>query len=92
MLLRLAGVSIADIAADYGLSGENVRPLMDSWVAEASSPEERALRRRIGASPPEVMTDVLESLERRHGTTRAYLVDVGAAPDALDRARARLLR
>ena len=38
MLLRLAGVSIEDIAADYGLSEHNMQPLLGPWVARASTP------------------------------------------------------
>jgi protein tyrosine/serine phosphatase len=91
MLLRLAGVPIEDIAADYGLSGDNIRPLIDPWAAAAGSERERALRRRIGASPPRVMADVLAGLEERHGTVRGYLLEAGASPDLLDRVRARLL-
>ena len=91
MLLRLAGVAIEDIAADYGLSSENIRRLIDPWAAAAPDERERALRRRIGASPPQVMADVLAGLEERHGTMRGYLLDAGANPDSLDRAGARLL-
>jgi len=91
MLLRLAGVAIEDIAADYGLSSENIRRLIDPWAAAAPDERERALRRRIGASPPQVMADVLAGLEERHGTMRGYLLEAGADPDSLDRAGARLL-
>jgi hypothetical protein len=36
------------------------------------------------------MTDVLAALEERHGDVRGYLLDAGAGPAALDRARGRL--
>ena len=91
MLLRLAGVGVEDIAADYGLSGDNIRPLIDPWAAAAPDERERALRLRIGASPPQVMADVLAGLEQRHGDMRGYLLAAGASPAALDQARARLL-
>jgi protein-tyrosine phosphatase len=91
MLLRLAGVGIVDIAADYGLSGDNIRPLIDPWAAAAPDERERALRLRIGASPPQVMADVLAGLEQRHGDMRGYLLAAGVGPDALALARARLL-
>jgi protein-tyrosine phosphatase len=91
MLLRLAGVGLTDIAADYGLSGDNIRPLINPWAAAAPDERERALRLRIGASPPQVMADVLAGLEQRHGDMRGYLLEAGASRDALDRARARLL-
>jgi protein tyrosine/serine phosphatase len=91
MLLRLAGVGVADIAADYGLSADNIRPIIDPWAAAAVDEQERDLRLRIGSSPPQVMADVLAELERRHGGIDGYLLDAGAAPDALERVRARLL-
>jgi hypothetical protein len=36
------------------------------------------------------MRSVLAALERRHGSVRQFLLDVGATPDELDRAVARL--
>jgi protein-tyrosine phosphatase len=91
MLLRLAGVDIAGIAADYGLSGENIRAIIDPWADAAPDERERSLRLRIGSSPPAVMADVLLGLEQRHGSVRGYLLDAGAREDALDRARDRLV-
>jgi protein-tyrosine phosphatase len=91
MLLRLADVGVDDIAADYGLSGENIRSIIDPWADAAPDERERALRLRIGASPPQVMADVLAELEQRHGTIRHYLLDAGADSQTLDLARDRLL-
>jgi len=91
MLLRLTGVAVEDIADDYGLSGDNIRSIIDPWADAAPDEQERALRLRIGSSPPEVMTDVLAELEQRHGGVRGYLLEAGAAPDTLERVRARLL-
>jgi hypothetical protein len=91
MLLRLADVGIDDIAADYGLSSDNIRSIIDPWAASAPDETERRLRLRIGSSPPQVMADVLAGLEQRHGDMRGYLLAAGASPDALDRVRARLL-
>jgi protein-tyrosine phosphatase len=91
MLLRLADVGVDDIAADYGLSSDNIRSIIDPWAASAPDERERRLRLRIGSSPPQVMADVLAGLEQRHGDMRGYLLDAGASPAALDRVRARLL-
>ena len=44
MLLRLAGVGPEDIAADYGLSGENIRQLIEPWANAAPDDRERALQ------------------------------------------------
>jgi protein-tyrosine phosphatase len=46
MLLRLSGVGVEDVAGDYGVSGENFRPITDPWAASAPDERERALRRR----------------------------------------------
>lgn len=91
MLLRLAGVGIEDIALDYGLSADNIRPIIDPWAAAAQDEQERELRLRIGSSPPEVMADVLAELERRHGGVDGYLLESGASADTLERVRTRLL-
>jgi protein-tyrosine phosphatase len=90
LLLRLAGVGIADIAADYGLSAEYLRPMLDGWIARAGDDGEREFRRRLSASPPEAMTQVLEELEQAHGNVREYLLAGGASEADLARARARL--
>jgi hypothetical protein len=90
LLLRLAGVPVADIAADYGLSAENIKPLWQEWVDDAGDEGERELRRRLSASPSESMAQVLEELERRHGSVRDYLLEAGVSEEDLGRASARL--
>jgi hypothetical protein len=91
LTLRLVGVAVDDIADDYGLSGDNIVPLLEPWIAEASSEEERQLRRVIGASPAEAMREVLAELEGRHGSVQDYLLGAGAHAADLERAQARLL-
>ena len=90
LLLRLAGVSVADIAADYGLSAENIKPLWQVWVEDAGDENERELRRRLSASPADAMAQVLETLERERGSVRQYLLDAGASEKDLDHVVARL--
>ena len=90
LLLRLAGVGVDDIAADYGLSAENLKPTLEVWIAEAGDESERELRRRMGASPAEAMAEMLEQLEREHGSVAEYLLDGGATQEDLERARARI--
>ena len=91
MLLRLADVGVEDIAADYGLSSGYLRPMLAPWADSAPDEQERAMRIRIGSSPPQVMADVLSELERRHGGVRGYLLDAGTSAQALQRARERLV-
>jgi protein-tyrosine phosphatase len=91
LLLRVAGVGVDDIADDYGLSRDNLRALIDPWAAAADDERERALRLRIGSSPPQVMHDVLAELERRHGEVEGYLREAGVGEATLERVRSRLL-
>ena len=90
LLLRLAGVGIADIAADYALSGANLRERARPWIDEAETEEEWRRRERISVTPAEAMTGVLEELQRRYGGVAGYLRAGGASDEVLERARARL--
>jgi protein-tyrosine phosphatase len=89
-LLRMAGVPIEEIAADYALSEERLRPRHDKWLAEAETEAERERLRRIAATPAKSMVGVLEEIERRYGSVEAYLRAGGAPEDIGERVRARL--
>ena len=54
-LLRLAGVAVDDIAADYALSAEYLAPRHEQWIAGAADEAERERMRRIAATPAESM-------------------------------------
>jgi protein tyrosine/serine phosphatase len=90
LLLRLAGVSVDDIAEDYSLSEMYLRPWHEDWFAEAADDRQLARMQRIAATPAEAMRRVLRELERRYGSVAAYLEAGGATPEDLVRARARL--
>jgi protein tyrosine/serine phosphatase len=90
LLLHVAGVGIDEIAADYALSEERLRPRHEQWLAEAESEEERERLERVMQTPLESIKGVFAELERRHGSVEGYLRDAGLTDDELDRARARL--
>ena len=90
LLLRLAGVSIEEIAEDYALSGANLRERARPWIEEAETDEELRRRERISATPAEAMAGVLEELQRRYGGVAGYLREGGATEEMLERARVRL--
>jgi protein-tyrosine phosphatase len=90
LLLRMSGVGIEDIAADYALSEERLKTRHDAWLAEAESEAERERLRRIYATPAESMVGVLDELERRYGSVEGYLRAGGAPADIGERVRARL--
>ena len=86
----MAGVGIEEIAADYALSEDRLRPRHEQWFAEAESEEELARLKRMSQTPAESIEGVFEELERRYGSVEGYLRGAGLTEDELDRARARL--
>jgi protein tyrosine/serine phosphatase len=90
LILRLAGVGVDAIGEDYAVSERNLAAFRERWIDEAPDEDERRWRRLWSAIPAQVMVDVLDELERRHGSVSSYLREGGAAPGALDRVRARL--
>jgi protein tyrosine/serine phosphatase len=90
LLLRLAGVGVADVGADYALTERYLAPVTRAWIDEADDERDRARRVRMSVTPAAAMVGVLEKLERRHGSVAGYLRAGGASPSALDRARGRL--
>jgi protein-tyrosine phosphatase len=90
LLLRLAGVPIDEIASDYALSGERLRPRHEQWFASAESDEERARIERIAATPAQAMQAVLEAIDGQYGGVNRYLLDGGLSADVLEAARRRL--
>jgi protein tyrosine/serine phosphatase len=90
LLLRLAGVDDEQIAADYALSEERLRPRHELWFAEAETEAERKRLERIAQTPADSIIGVFQELERRYGSVEAYLRDAGVSDDDLASARARL--
>jgi protein tyrosine/serine phosphatase len=91
LLLRLAGVGLVEIAADYAETERNLAERTQEWIDEAQDEAERERRERIARTPPEAMAGVLDELERRYGSVRGYLRAAGVSPEALDAAAARLV-
>ena len=90
LLLHVSGVGIDEIAADYALSEERLRPRHEQWFAEAETQEELERMKRMSQTPAESIEGVFEELERRYGSVEGYLRGAGLTEDVLDRARARL--
>jgi len=90
LLLYLAGVPVEEIAADYALSEERLRPRHDKWLEAAESEAERERLKRIAQCPPESIVQVFAELKRRYGSVEEYLRAAGVADEELELARARL--
>lgn len=89
-LLHLAGVAEEEIATDYSLSEERLRPRHEAWFAAAESEEELERLRRISQTPAASMSGVFSELERRFGGVEAYLRSAGVTDEELRLVRARL--
>lgn len=91
-LLHLAGVADDDIASDYALSEERLRPRHEAWFEAAGSEEELERLRRIAQTPAASMAGVFAELERRYGGVEGFLRDAGVTEEELAITRARLRR
>ena len=89
-LLHLAGVDEREIAADYAVSEERLRPRHEAWLAEAETEAERERIRRIARTPAETMLGVFAELRRRYGGVAEFLRGAGVDERDLALARARL--
>ena len=90
LLLHLAGVDDGDIAADYALSEERLRPRHERWFAAAETEEELERLRRIARTPAASMVGVFAELDRRYGGVEEYLRGAGVTHEELELVRARL--
>ena len=86
LLLRLAGASIEDAAADYELSDERVRQLFAEWIDAAETEEERRRRTFLMRTPAQAMAQTLRDL----GDVRSYLRGAGVTEEQLARLTERL--
>lgn len=89
-LLHVAGVADDEIAADYALSEERLRPRHEEWFEAAASEEELERLRRIARTPAASMSGVFAELERRYGGVEPYLRGAGVTEEELELVRARL--
>jgi protein-tyrosine phosphatase len=76
LLLRLVGVAVEEVEADYVLSQARLKRGPDAHLHD-------------GSTPPHVIDRVLAELEARHGTAAAYLLQAGASSEQLERIRRR---
>jgi protein tyrosine/serine phosphatase len=90
-LLHLAGVDDEQVAADYALSEERLRPRLEAWLAAAETEVERERVRRISRTPAAAMTGVFAELGRRYGSVEGYLRAGGLTDEELELARGRLV-
>jgi protein-tyrosine phosphatase len=93
VLLRALGVDDDAIVEDYALSERYLRSALDAHrrdlLAKRFAPDVVAY---LTSSPPERMRVMLRELDRRWGSTGAYLASIGAGEELIARLKACLLR
>jgi protein tyrosine/serine phosphatase len=82
-LLRLAGVSVDDVADDYALSHDRIAGLVAPWIDEAETDEQRRFRERMCSAPRAGMHGMLQALEGRFGGAERYLRDAGVTGERI---------
>jgi protein tyrosine/serine phosphatase len=91
LVLGVAGVPDEIVAADYAESGPNMSHLFDGWIADATTDEDRELRRRLAQAEHATMQAMLEWLRESAGGAAGYLREAGISEEQLERLRARLV-
>ena len=90
LALNLVGVADADIAADYALSDDYLKPLYLEMLSKKVDPEERALLAEQLTSKPEAILGALSYL-KRYGDIEDYLEACGLNREVQQKLRERLL-
>jgi hypothetical protein len=90
LILRVAGVRVDAIAADYAESAAGWAPAMEPWIADAPDAAELRKRKLLSVISAKTMQEVLDALEREHGSVDEFLLRGGVDEPELDRLRARL--
>src|SRR4030095_9157066 len=62
LLLHVGGVGIDEIAADYSLSEERLRPRHEQWFAEAETKEDLERMKRMSQTPAASIGGVFEGV------------------------------
>jgi protein tyrosine/serine phosphatase len=88
LTLRLAGVDIDAVAADFALT--DVTALMRRGLSDGMSDEDVRARTFLLSAPYAGMTGLLTDLDARYGSAAGYLEQAGLAPEAAAELKRRL--
>jgi protein-tyrosine phosphatase len=84
LVLRLLGVSAADVATEYALSDGRTRH-------SAASTEMKQRYPYVFGAPPGTMLGLLSGIDEAHGSVAEYVASLGVQPDVPERLRRALL-
>jgi protein-tyrosine phosphatase len=91
LVLRLVGVSLADIAEDYALSDVYLQDQYQEMLQRELDTEKRALLATQLTSRPETMLEMFEHIDRHYGSLELYLENCGVDVGTLQRIKKRLI-
>jgi protein-tyrosine phosphatase len=92
LLLRLVGVAPEEIADDYALSSGYLAPATEKWLENGpGTREEREREIARFVTRAEVMLEVLDGIDARHGSVEGYLRWAGMEAGVLAGLRGRLV-
>ncbi|MFN8217090.1 MAG: tyrosine-protein phosphatase [Solirubrobacterales bacterium] len=90
LMLEAVGGDRGELAADYGLSADNLAERLAAWSGEGLSERNVLMRRKLMESREEQLLAVLDHVDQRYGGPRAYLLANGLAAEDLDAFRRRI--
>lgn len=90
LLLRLVGVPVEEVAADYAASQVRLWPLYEKAVAEAGGENKLGFWAKPSTTE-EMMIEMLAHLDADYGGVASYLSAAGLTAGELDRLRQRLI-
>ncbi|MFC1466840.1 MAG: tyrosine-protein phosphatase [Candidatus Brachytrichaceae bacterium NZ_4S206] len=90
LLLDLTGVAREDIAQDYAVSEDWLRPRTQQWL-EPLDEAQRAFALSLMRTAPEYVQFALRYVDERYGGTDAYLQSTGLSPSDLSALRKRMI-
>lgn len=89
LLLRLVGVPVEEVAADYAVSQVRLWPLYEKTVAAAGNEDEVGFWAKPSTTK-ETMLETLAHLDAEYGGVPSYLSAVGLTPGEMEQLKRRL--
>lgn len=90
LMIEAIGGDRDELAADYGLSADNLAERLAAWTGEGLSERNRTMRRKLMESREEQLLAVLDYVDERYGGPRGYLLANGLPEEDLEAFRRRV--
>ena len=91
LLLRLVGVPLEGIGADYAVSAVNLEPRNIEWLASMPDETSRSRVVKLSQTPAAGMVRAITEIESRYGNVGAYMRAAGLTDAQIERLEERLV-